>query len=68
MRKKWSEILEGVKEEKVRVDGWFMEGEGVCVLEEKVLVGLKNKMDGERREKEGKGEVIEGVVCAEVGG
>jgi DNA polymerase-3 subunit gamma/tau len=40
--KQWSLVLQGVKEEKVTVHAWFVDGEPVAVMEDAVLVAFKN--------------------------
>jgi DNA polymerase-3 subunit gamma/tau len=65
--KKWGQILQRVKEEKVTVHAWFMDGEPVSVLEDNVLVAFKNNIHRETTEKQANREVIERVLSEQLG-
>jgi len=65
--KRWGQILQRVKEEKVTVHAWFMDGEPVSVLEDNVLVAFKNNIHRETTEKQANREVIERVLAEQIG-
>ncbi|MGW8959668.1 DNA polymerase III subunit gamma/tau [Paenibacillus sp. NPDC055715] len=65
--RKWSQILQGVKEAKVTVHAWFMDGEPVSVLEDSVLVAFKNNIHRETTEKPANKQVIEKVLHEQLG-
>lgn len=67
VQRKWAQILQGVKEEKVTVHAWFMDGEPVSVWEDNVLVAFKNNIHRETTEKPANKQVIEGVLESELG-
>ncbi|MFD2702616.1 DNA polymerase III subunit gamma/tau [Paenibacillus shunpengii] len=64
---KWGQILQRVKEEKVTVHAWFVDGEPVSALEDAVLVAFKNSIHRETTEKPANREVIEGVLEQQLG-
>ncbi|MNC36119.1 DNA polymerase III subunits gamma and tau [compost metagenome] len=65
--KKWSVVLQGVKEEKVTVHAWFVDGEPVAVMEDAVLVAFKNTIHRDTTEKPANRQVIENVFAARLG-
>jgi DNA polymerase-3 subunit gamma/tau len=65
--KKWSQILQRVKEEKVTVHAWFMDGEPVSLLEDNVRVAFKNNIHRETTEKQANRDVIERVLSEQLG-
>lgn len=65
--RKWSQILQRVKEEKVTVHAWFMDGEPVSVFEDAVLVAFKNNIHRETTEKPANKQVIEKVLHEQLG-
>ncbi|MBB6024337.1 DNA polymerase-3 subunit gamma/tau [Paenibacillus sp. JGP012] len=65
--KKWSQILQRVKEEKVTVHAWFMDGEPVSLLDDNVLVAFKNNIHRETTEKQANRDVIERVLSEQLG-
>lgn len=65
--KQWSLVLQGVKEEKVTVHAWFVDGEPVSVMEDAVLVAFKNTIHRETTEKPANRQVIENVFAARLG-
>ncbi|WP_342571548.1 DNA polymerase III subunit gamma/tau [Paenibacillus sp. FSL R5-0749] len=65
--KKWSQILQRVKEERVTVHAWFVDGEPVSLLEDNVLVAFKNNIHRETTEKQANREVIERVLSEQLG-
>lgn len=60
--RQWAQILQNVKEEKVTVHAWLMDGEPVSVWEDNVLVAFKNNIHRETTEKPANKQVIEGVL------
>ncbi|MFF2484208.1 DNA polymerase III subunit gamma/tau [Paenibacillus sp. NPDC058071] len=62
IRMKWSEVLQRVKEAKITVHAWLMDGEPVSVAGDTVLVGFKNTMHRETTEKPAHREIIERVL------
>ncbi|WP_342480914.1 DNA polymerase III subunit gamma/tau [Paenibacillus sp. FSL L8-0340] len=65
--KQWSVVLQGVKEEKVTVHAWFVDGEPVSVMEDAVLVAFKNTIHRDTTEKPANRQVIENVLAARLG-
>ncbi|KGE19872.1 DNA polymerase III subunit gamma/tau [Paenibacillus wynnii] len=65
--KQWSFVLQAVKEEKVTVHAWFVDGEPVSVIEDAVLVAFKNTIHRDTTEKPVNRQVIEGVLAARLG-
>lgn len=60
--RKWSQILQRVKEEKVTVHAWFVDGEPVSILNDTILVAFKNNIHRETTEKPANKQVIESVL------
>ncbi|KKO52597.1 DNA polymerase III subunit gamma/tau [Paenibacillus sp. DMB20] len=67
VQRQWSQILQSVKEEKVTVHAWFMDGEPVSVWEDNILVAFKNNIHRETTEKPANKQVIEGVFESRLG-
>ncbi|KHF32039.1 DNA polymerase III subunits gamma and tau [Paenibacillus sp. P1XP2] len=67
MQRQWGQVLQGVKDEKVTVHAWFMDGDPVSVLEDAVLVAFKNNIHRETTEKPANKQVIEGVLHDKLG-
>ncbi|MHA6534555.1 DNA polymerase III subunit gamma/tau [Paenibacillus sp. BAC0078] len=65
--KQWSLVLQGVKEEKVTVHAWFVDGEPVSVMEDAILVAFKNTIHRDTTEKPANRQVIENVFAARLG-
>nr|WP_274529226.1 DNA polymerase III subunit gamma/tau [Paenibacillus piscarius] len=65
--KQWSHVLQGVKEEKVTVHAWFVDGEPVSVMDDAVLVAFKNTIHRDTTEKPANRQVIEHVMNAKLG-
>ncbi|MNH87763.1 DNA polymerase III subunit tau [compost metagenome] len=68
IQNKWNQILQRVKEEKVTIHAWFMNGEPVSVLDNNVLVAFKNDIHRETTEKPANKEVIERILEQQLGG
>lgn len=64
---KWNQILHAVKEEKVTIHAWFMNGEPVSVHEDAVLVAFKNDIHRETTEKPANKQLIEQVMERQLG-
>ncbi|MGM1049935.1 MAG: DNA polymerase III subunit gamma/tau [Bacillota bacterium] len=67
VQRQWGQILQSVKEEKVTVHAWFVDGEPVSVWEDNVLVAFKNNIHRETTEKPANKQVIEGVLESQLG-
>ncbi|MFI2859171.1 DNA polymerase III subunit gamma/tau [Paenibacillus sp. JSM ZJ436] len=67
VQRQWAQILQRVKEEKVTVHAWFMDGEPVSVWEDNILVAFKNNIHRETTEKPANKQVIEGVFESQLG-
>lgn len=67
IQKQWGPVLQGVKEEKVTVHAWFMDGEPVSILEDSILVAFKNNIHRETTEKPANRQVIEHVMESKLG-
>lgn len=64
---KWSQILSGVKEMKITVHAWLVDGEPVSFHEDQVLVAFKSAMHRETSEKPANKQVIEQVMSDVLG-
>lgn len=64
---KWSQILSGVKEAKITVHAWFVDGEPISFHDDNVLVGFKSAMHRENSEKPANKQVIENVMSDVLG-
>ncbi|MFX3634680.1 MAG: DNA polymerase III subunit gamma/tau [Candidatus Pristimantibacillus sp.] len=62
VRMKWAEILQRVKEAKITVHAWFVDGDPVAATDDSVLVAFKNTMHRETTEKPAHREIIERVL------
>lgn len=64
---KWNQILQAVKDEKVTVHAWFMNGEPVSMLDDSLLVAFKNDIHRETTEKPANKQLIERVMERQLG-
>lgn len=62
IRSQWGRVLQRVKEEKVTIHAWFMDGEPVSATDENVLVGFKNTIHRDTTERPANRQVIESVM------
>jgi DNA polymerase-3 subunit gamma/tau len=62
IRMKWNEVLQRVKEAKITVHAWFVDGEPVSATDGTVLVAFKNTMHRETTERPAHREIIERVI------
>lgn len=62
VRMKWSEVLQRVKEARITVHAWLVDGEPVAADDKSVLVAFKNTMHRETTEKPANRELIERVM------
>jgi len=62
VRMKWSEILQRVKEMRITVHAWLVDGEPVSAVDNTLLIAFKNTMHRETTEKPANREVIEKVL------
>lgn len=62
LRSNWNNILQAVKERKITVHAWLVDGEPVAGLANKVLVGFKNTIHRETTEKPANKQLIEEVM------
>lgn len=67
IQRQWGQILQGVKDEKVTVHAWFVDGEPASVTEDAVLVAFKNNIHRETTEKPANKQVIENVLLSKTG-
>lgn len=67
IQNKWNQVLQAVKEEKVTIHAWFMNGEPVSALEDAVLVAFKNDIHRETTEKAANKQLIETVMERQLG-
>ncbi|AIQ50206.1 DNA polymerase III subunit gamma/tau [Paenibacillus sp. FSL R7-0331] len=65
--KQWSTVLQAVKEERVTVHAWFVDGEPVSVMDDAVLVAFKNTIHRDTTEKPANRQVIEQVFATRLG-
>lgn len=59
---KWNQVLQGVKDEKITIHAWFVNGEPVSAVDGAVLVAFKNEIHRETTEKPANKQVIEQVM------
>jgi len=59
---KWPQIMQRVKEERVTVHAWLVDGEPVSFEDGSILVAFKNSIHRETTEKPANRGVIEGVL------
>ncbi|MBD0381930.1 DNA polymerase III subunit gamma/tau [Paenibacillus sedimenti] len=64
---KWSQVLGLVKEKKITVHAWFVNGDLVSTLEDTVLVAFKNEMHRNTTEKPENKQLIEQVLTSVLG-
>ncbi|MEK5478974.1 DNA polymerase III subunit gamma/tau [Paenibacillus sp. FSL R5-0407] len=64
---KWNQILQAVKDAKVTIHAWFVNGEPVSVSEDAVLVAFKNDIHRETTEKPANKQLIEQVMERQLG-
>ncbi|MDF2926035.1 MAG: polymerase [Paenibacillaceae bacterium] len=64
---KWSQVLAGVKEAKITVHAWLVDGEPVGSNDDHVLVAFKSAMHRETSEKPANKQVIEQVLLQVLG-
>ncbi|MEW9699217.1 DNA polymerase III subunit gamma/tau [Paenibacillus sp. SI8] len=64
---KWSQVLGQVKEKKITVHAWFVNGDLVSTLEDAVLVAFKNEMHRNTTEKPENKLLIEQVLTSVLG-
>lgn len=67
IRMKWNEVLQRVKEAKITVHAWFMDGEPVSTADGSVLVAFKNTMHRETTERQANRDIIENVLREVIG-
>jgi len=61
---KWPQIMQRVREERVTVHAWLVDGEPVSFAEDSILVAFKNTIHRETTEKPANRGVIEGVLSS----
>lgn len=59
---KWNQVLSRVKEQKIMVHAWLVDGEPVSVSEGKVLIAFKSVMHRETTEKLANKQLVEQVM------
>ncbi|MFC4602013.1 DNA polymerase III subunit gamma/tau [Cohnella hongkongensis] len=64
---KWPQVMQRVKEERVTVHAWLVDGEPVSFAEDSILVAFKNTIHRETTEKPANRSVIEGVLSSVFG-
>ena len=64
---KWSQVLGDVKEKKITVHAWFVNGDLVSMLDDVVLVAFKNEMHRNTTEKPENKVIIEQVLTSVLG-
>ncbi|MFF2094201.1 DNA polymerase III subunit gamma/tau [Paenibacillus sp. NPDC058174] len=67
VRMKWSEVLQRVKEARITVHAWLVDGEPVAATDDSVLVAFKNTMHRETTEKPAHRDIIERVLQDVIG-
>ncbi|NHN31969.1 DNA polymerase III subunit gamma/tau [Paenibacillus agricola] len=64
---KWSQVLARVKEQKITIHAWLVDGEPVSLQNEQVLVAFKSTMHRETTEKPANKQIIEQVMADVLG-
>jgi DNA polymerase-3 subunit gamma/tau len=59
---KWNEVLHRVKEARITVHAWLVDGEPVAATDSTILVAFKNTMHRETTERPAHREIIERVM------
>jgi DNA polymerase III subunit gamma/tau len=67
VRRHWQEIMQKIKEEKIMVHAWFIDGEPVGATDDAVIVAFKSKIHRETTEKESHRSLIEQVMSRVLG-
>ena len=67
VKKIWPELLHRVKEEKITVHAWLIDGEPVGATEDAVVVAFKSKIHRDTTEKESNRSLIEGILSQLMG-
>lgn len=62
VRMKWNEVLHRVKEARITVHAWLVDGEPVAATDSTILVAFKNTMHRETTERPAHREIIERVM------
>lgn len=62
IRMQWGEVLQRVKEARITIHAWLIDGEPVSVADDTVLIAFKNTMHRETTEKQANREVIERIL------
>lgn len=62
VRSRWGEVLHRVKETKITVHAWLVDGEPVAAADDTVLIAFKNTIHRETTEKPANREIIERVL------
>jgi DNA polymerase-3 subunit gamma/tau len=61
--KGWQTVLQRVKDRRITVHAWFVDGEPVAATEDVVLVAFKNTIHRDTTEKPANKELIEGIMA-----
>lgn len=67
IRSQWSRVLQRVKEEKVTIHAWLVDGEPVSVADDSVLVAFKNVIHRQTTERPANKQLIEQVMSEVLG-
>lgn len=62
IRMQWGEVLQRVKEARITIHAWLIDGEPVSIADDTVLIAFKNTIHRETTEKPAHREVIERVL------
>lgn len=67
LKAKWPQVLQRVKEERVTVHAWLVDGEPEAVADGTVLIAFRNTIHRETTEKPANKSLIEGVLASVLG-
>jgi DNA polymerase-3 subunit gamma/tau len=67
MVQRWNQVLSRVKEQKITIHAWLVDGEPVSLYNESVLVAFKSAMHRETTEKAANKQIIEQVMAEVLG-
>lgn len=62
VKRAWSHVLQRIKEEKITVHAWFVDGEPVAIRDREVLVAFRSKIHRDTTEKSTNKQLIERVL------
>ncbi len=62
LKSRWPEVLQRVKDTRISLHAWLIDGEPVAAVDDQILLAFKNTMHRETTEKPANREIIDGVL------